>query len=177
MHAGNPASWLSHWCNVMFMSILFCIVASLPCPKEYHCDSNALCVVDPKYPKNPYCRCHLDFKKSNDGTCVGMMSIFIKWTRLKATRSAEKTWALIFVPSSFNFYQYLDRYQQSWRLLRSRFDATLGSKVSLRMTQFFKSTTVIRNWLWSFIVYSFYLLFRNEWVWEDRQPVFWPTRM
>ncbi|XP_058967369.1 latent-transforming growth factor beta-binding protein 3-like [Pocillopora verrucosa] len=46
--------------------------ASLPCPKEYHCDSNALCVVDPKYPKNPYCRCHLDFKKSNDGTCVEM---------------------------------------------------------------------------------------------------------
>lgn len=46
--------------------------ASLPCPKEHHCDSNAVCIVDPRYPKNPYCRCHLDFKKSDNGTCVEM---------------------------------------------------------------------------------------------------------
>ncbi|XP_020626399.1 fibrillin-1-like [Orbicella faveolata] len=49
---------------------------SLPCPKEYEekCKAGGnnvvSCVVDPLFPDQPECKCHLDFKTSEAGICV-----------------------------------------------------------------------------------------------------------
>ena len=44
---------------------------SLPCPKDYQCGNNSVCVVDPLFPKTPDCKCLIGFKKSSDGSCEG----------------------------------------------------------------------------------------------------------
>ena len=51
---------------------------SKPCPKENEkkCEAGGnrviSCVVDPLFPDQPECKCHLGFKTSEAGICVGM---------------------------------------------------------------------------------------------------------
>ena len=52
---------------------------SLPCPAEHEEKCKAAgpgvvsCVVDPYWTDQPRCKCHMDFKTSEAGICVGML--------------------------------------------------------------------------------------------------------
>ena len=58
-------------CNVLIP--LFSITESLPCPVAHECDANSECILHDKHRFNPYCRCKFNFKKADNGACIGKM--------------------------------------------------------------------------------------------------------
>ena len=66
------------WKVPKLLTILQHFTESKPCPKEHEekCEASGnkviSCVVDPLFPDQPECKCHLGFKKSEAGICVGM---------------------------------------------------------------------------------------------------------